>query len=150
MRCFQAERFSRFLPSSYFGHVNLARAEPSRLMLNCKYGSPVEIILFRVQYLFSAYVPCQILRLYCKVAEWDIMQLVCVAGYFLNFSFNTTDGNMHHCDGNMHHMDDSVLHSDGIVHYSEGSIHRSVRTLNKYFSTSFVTMMVTCTTVMDA
>ena len=24
---------------------------------------------------------------YCKVVEWDIMQLVCFAGYFLNFSF---------------------------------------------------------------
>ena len=40
---------------------NLDRAEPSRLMLNCKYGSPVEIIIFRVQYFFSAELPCQIL-----------------------------------------------------------------------------------------
>ena len=54
MRCFQAELFSCFLPSSYAGHVSLARAKPSRLMLNCKYGSPVEIIIFRVQYFFSA------------------------------------------------------------------------------------------------
>ena len=28
MRCFQAELFSRFLPSSYAGHVNLAPAKP--------------------------------------------------------------------------------------------------------------------------
>ena len=28
MRCFQAELFSRFLPSSYAGHVNLAREKP--------------------------------------------------------------------------------------------------------------------------
>ena len=55
MRYFQAELFSRFLPSSYAGHVNLVRAKPSRFMLNCKYGSNVEIIIFRVQYLFSAY-----------------------------------------------------------------------------------------------
>ena len=61
MRCFQAELFSRFLPSSYAGHVNLAGGKPSRFMLNCKYSSPVEIIIFLVQYFFSAYVPCQIL-----------------------------------------------------------------------------------------
>ena len=52
--CFQAELFSRFLPSSYAGHVNLAGEKPSLFMLNCKYGSPVEIIVFRVQYFFSA------------------------------------------------------------------------------------------------
>ena len=28
MRCFQAELFSRFLPSSYAGHVNLAGEKP--------------------------------------------------------------------------------------------------------------------------
>ena len=28
MRCFQAEQFSRFLPSSYAGHVNLAGEKP--------------------------------------------------------------------------------------------------------------------------
>ena len=28
MRCFQAELFSRFLPSSYAGHVNLAGGKP--------------------------------------------------------------------------------------------------------------------------
>ena len=28
MRCFQAELFSRFLPSSYAGHVNLAGEQP--------------------------------------------------------------------------------------------------------------------------
>ena len=44
--------FSRFLPSSYAGHVNLAG---EKFMLNCKYGSPVEIIIFRVQYFFSAF-----------------------------------------------------------------------------------------------
>ena len=36
------------------GHVNLARTKPRQSMLNCKYGSPVEIIIFRVQYSFSA------------------------------------------------------------------------------------------------
>ena len=54
MRCFQTELFSRFLPSSYASRVNLVRAKPSRLMQNCKYGSPVEIIIFHVQYFFSA------------------------------------------------------------------------------------------------
>ena len=54
MRCFQAELFSRFLPPSYAGHVNLAGEKPGLFMLNCKYGSPVEIIVFRVQYFFSA------------------------------------------------------------------------------------------------
>ena len=29
------------------------REKPSLLMLNCKYGSPVEIVNFRVQYFFS-------------------------------------------------------------------------------------------------
>ena len=24
---------------------------------------------------------------YCKMVEWDIMYLVCIDGYFLNFSF---------------------------------------------------------------
>ena len=28
MRCFQAEQFSRFLPPSYAGHVNLAGEKP--------------------------------------------------------------------------------------------------------------------------
>ena len=36
------------------GYVNLALAKPRQFMLNCKYGSPVEIIIFRVQYFFSA------------------------------------------------------------------------------------------------
>ena len=62
MRCFQAELFSSFLPRSYAGHVNLAGERPStRFMLNFKYGSPVEIIVFRVQYFFSAQLPYQIL-----------------------------------------------------------------------------------------
>ena len=52
--CFQAELFSRFLPSSYAGHVNLAGEKPRRFMLNWKYGSPVEIISFLGQYFFSA------------------------------------------------------------------------------------------------
>ena len=47
MRCFQAELSSRFLPSSYAGHVNLAGEKPGRFKRNCKYGSPVEIIIFR-------------------------------------------------------------------------------------------------------
>ena len=54
MKYFQAELFSRFLPPSYAGHVNLAGEKPGLFMLNCKYGSPVEIIVFRVQYFFSA------------------------------------------------------------------------------------------------
>ena len=33
MRCIQAERISRFLPSSYAGHGNLVRAKPSLLLL---------------------------------------------------------------------------------------------------------------------
>ena len=38
---------------------------------SCKYGSPVEIIIFLVQYFFSAYrVKCYD---YCKVVEGDIM-----------------------------------------------------------------------------
>ena len=52
MRCFQVDLFSRFLPPSYAGHVNLAGEKPSRLMLNCKYEIPVEIVIFLVQYLF--------------------------------------------------------------------------------------------------
>ena len=44
---FQAELFSRFLPSSYADHVISAGAKPCRFMPNCKYGSPVEIIIFR-------------------------------------------------------------------------------------------------------
>ena len=51
---FSAGLFSRFLPPSYAGHVNLAGVKPLLFMLNCKYGSPVEIIVFRVQYFFSA------------------------------------------------------------------------------------------------
>ena len=48
------ELFSRFLPPSYAGHVNLAGEKPLLFMLNYKYGSPVELIVFRVQYFFSA------------------------------------------------------------------------------------------------
>ena len=69
---FSGRAISRFLPSSYVGHVNLAREKPSGLMLNCKYGSPVEIIVILVQYFFAASLPYQILW-YCKMVEWDIM-----------------------------------------------------------------------------
>ena len=54
MRCFQAELFSRFLPSPYAVHVNLAATKPCQFMPKCKYGSPVEFVIFRVQYFLSA------------------------------------------------------------------------------------------------
>ena len=44
IRSFQAELFSRFLPSSYAGHVNLAAAKHSRFMPKSKYDSTVEFI----------------------------------------------------------------------------------------------------------
>ena len=49
MRYFQAELFSRFLPPSYAGQVNLAAAKRWLFMPKWKYGSTVEFILFRVQ-----------------------------------------------------------------------------------------------------
>ena len=54
MRSFQTELFSRFLPSTYVGHVNLAAAKPWRFMPNWKDGSAVEFIIFRVQDFLSA------------------------------------------------------------------------------------------------
>ena len=48
MRYFQAELLSRFLLSSYAGHVNLAAAKHWQFMPNWKYGSTVEFIIFRV------------------------------------------------------------------------------------------------------
>ncbi len=55
MRYFQAELFSRFLLSSYAGHVNLAAAKHWWFMPKWKDGSTVEFIIFRVQDVFSAY-----------------------------------------------------------------------------------------------
>ena len=52
-------------------------------MLNCKYGSPVEIIVSCSICLFCPHV-----KYYDKVVDWDMMKLVCIAGYFINFSFN--------------------------------------------------------------
>ena len=54
MRYFQAELFSRFLPSSYAGHVNLAAEKHWLFMPKWKDGSTVEFIIFRVQYFLSA------------------------------------------------------------------------------------------------
>ena len=54
MRSFQAELFSRFLPLSYAGHVNLAAAKHWLFMPKWKYGSTVELIIFRVQDFLSA------------------------------------------------------------------------------------------------
>ena len=54
MRSFQAELFSRFLPSSYAGHVNLAAAKHWLFMPKWKDGSTVEFIIFRVQDFLSA------------------------------------------------------------------------------------------------
>ncbi len=73
MRSFQTELFSCFLPSSYAGHVNLTASKCWRFMPKCKHGSIVKFIIFRVQDFLSAYVPCQMLWLYCKVVQWDIM-----------------------------------------------------------------------------
>ena len=47
MRSFQAELFSRFLPSSYAGHVNLtASTKHWQFMPKCKHGSTVELTHF--------------------------------------------------------------------------------------------------------
>ena len=46
-RSFQTELFSRFLPSTYAGHVNLAAAKPCRFMPKWKDGSTVEFIIFQ-------------------------------------------------------------------------------------------------------
>ena len=61
MRSFQTELFSRFLPSSYVGHVNLAVAKLWQFMPKCKHGSTVEFMIFRVQDVLSAKAQCQIL-----------------------------------------------------------------------------------------
>ena len=74
MRYFQTA-IARFLPVAYVGHVNLAAAKQWRVIPKLKDGSTVEFIIFRVQDFLSAYVglPCQILLLYYKVVQWDIM-----------------------------------------------------------------------------
>ena len=61
LRSFQTELFSRVLPSTYAGHVNLAEAKPWRFMPKWKDGSTVEFIIFRVKDFLSAEVPCHIL-----------------------------------------------------------------------------------------
>ncbi len=53
MRSSQAELFSRFLPSSYAGHVNLPASKHWHFMPKWKHGSTVELIIFRVQDLLS-------------------------------------------------------------------------------------------------
>ena len=49
IRYFQAELFSRLLPSSYVGHVNLAAAKPWRFIPKWKDGSTVAFIIFSVK-----------------------------------------------------------------------------------------------------
>ena len=48
MRTFQTELFSSFLSSTYAGDVSLTAAKPWQFMPNWKYGSAVELIIFRV------------------------------------------------------------------------------------------------------
>ena len=59
MRSFQTELFSRFLPVTYVGYVNLAAAKHWRVMPKLKDGSTVEFTIVRVQGFLSAKVPCQ-------------------------------------------------------------------------------------------
>ena len=47
-RIFQKELFSRFLPSTYAGHVDLAEAMPWRCMPKRQDGTTVELIMYRV------------------------------------------------------------------------------------------------------
>ena len=54
MRSFQIALFSRFLPWSYAGHVNLTASKHWLFMPNCKHGSTVELNIFIVQDFLSA------------------------------------------------------------------------------------------------
>ena len=63
MRSFQAELFSRFLPSSYAGHVNLAAAKHWQFMPNWKDGSNVEFCIFCVYNFVTEQVSCHIIMI---------------------------------------------------------------------------------------
>ena len=72
MRCFQAELFSRFLPSSYAGHVNLAGKS---LESSC-YIANMAALLKSLFFVFNiSFLPKYRVKYYDydKVVEWDIM-----------------------------------------------------------------------------
>ncbi len=83
---FQNELFSSFLPST---HVTW----------QCRsLGDAAKVARWRhrwihhflcLKFRFCVLLPCQILWLYCKVVQWYSMRLVCIAGYFLNFSLKS-------------------------------------------------------------
>ena len=74
IRYFQKELFSRFLPSTYAGHVGHAPLKPWLFMPKWKDGSTVELIIFRVQDFLSAYYRVNYFdKYYCKVMQWDII-----------------------------------------------------------------------------
>ena len=54
IRYFQKELFSRFLPSPYVVHANMAVGKPWLCVQNLKDGSTVEFVIFCVQDFFSA------------------------------------------------------------------------------------------------
>ena len=67
MRSFQAELFSRILPSSYAGHVNLAAGKHGRFMPKWKDGSTVELINFHKEFSF---LPMYHVKYYDYTVKW--------------------------------------------------------------------------------
>ena len=49
-------------------------------------------LFFVFEISFLPKVSCHILGLYCEVVQWDIMYLVCIAGYCLNVTFKCIVG----------------------------------------------------------
>ncbi len=81
---------------SYF-HVSYHRRMPAMLIWSrqsiggsCQNGEMATLLnSLSLSFVFKiSFLPkYRVIYLYCKVVQWDIMQLVCIAGYCINVSF---------------------------------------------------------------
>ena len=73
IRSFQAELFSRFLPSAYSGNVNLAATKPGQFMPKFRDGDNVYYISFVFKISFLPKYRVIYFWLYSKVVRFDLL-----------------------------------------------------------------------------
>ena len=90
MRSVQTKQFSRFLPSTYVGHVKLAAANHCTEM-----AAMFNSLSFVYKNWFLHKYCVKRYDYNCKVVQWDIIEWVFVAAYCLNDGFNNTAHQCH-------------------------------------------------------
>ena len=81
---FQKELFSRFPPSTYVAWQRRSLGDDAKVA-RWRHWWIQHFSCLKCR--FCVLLPCQIFWLYCEVVEWYSMRLVCIAGYYLHFSF---------------------------------------------------------------